>query len=231
MKKTSRFLSVLTSVALALFLLCGAIAVPILWRGFYYAQIDALALPARTGLSPEIIREAFDAVMDYLVKGAAFSTGRLPWSESGMAHFADCKVLFRLDFLILGISAAILVLVFIVTRIGKIQLHCFAGQGFCFWAFVGLAAFVLILGVWAFIHFESLFTLFHTIFFPGKSNWIFDYRTDPIILLLPEDFWLRAAGLVGGVAFGTSGLLAVLEGILRRAFRPRSVYEEITGQK
>lgn len=227
MKKPSKFFSALTSVLLALFLVTGSIAVPILCRPFYYSQIDALCLPARTGFSPEIIREAFDEVMDYLVKGAPFGTGQLRWSESGMAHFADCKALFRLDFRILEISAALLLGLLVLLAVSKLRLHRFAGRGPCFWAFMGMAAAVLVFGIWGLVDFESLFTAFHAAFFPGKDNWIFDYRYDQIILILPEDFWARAAALVGGLAFGAGALLTVAEEVLYRARKPKNVYQEI----
>lgn len=227
MKKPSKLFSVLTSAALALFLLTGAVAAPILWRGFYYGQIDALSLPARTGFSPAVIRGAFDEVMDYLVKGAPFSTGELAHSESGMAHFADCKALFQLDFHILEVSAALLLAVLLLVLSKKLVLYRFKGRGPCFWAFVGLTAAVLVFGLWGLVHFESLFTAFHTVFFPGKENWVFDYRHDPIILILPEDFWARAAALVGGLAFGVGALLTGLEEVLHRTRTPKSVYEQL----
>lgn len=227
MKKPSKFFSVLTSVALVVFLITGAVAVPILWRGFYYGQIDALSLPARTGFSPEIIRGAFDAVMDFLVMGAPFGTGQLKWSQEGQAHFADCKGLFRLDFLLLGISAAMLLAIVILMGRKTLRLHRFGGRGPCFWAFVCMTAAVLALGLGGLVDFESLFTAFHTVFFPGKTNWVFDYRYDQIILILPEDFWARAAMLVGGLAFGTGALLTILEELLHRVGKPKSVYEEL----
>lgn len=227
MKKTSKFFSLLTTLTLVPFLVTGAVAVPILWRGFYYGQISALSLPTQTGFSPEVIRGAFDEVMDYLVKGAPFGTGELAWTESGMAHFADCKALFHLDFRILEVSAALLLAIFILTTVRKVPLHRFGGRGPCFWAFVILVVAVLGFGVWGVIDFESLFTAFHTAFFPGKDNWLFDYRYDQIILILPKEFWARAATLVAGLAFGVGALLAVLEEILHRVRRPKSVYEEI----
>ena len=106
--RPSKPLSILLSLALALFFLSVAIAVPILCRPFYYRQIDALDLPEATGWSEQTIRGAYDEVMDYLVCGAPFGTGELRWSESGQAHFADCRTLFRLDFVLLGVSAAVL---------------------------------------------------------------------------------------------------------------------------
>lgn len=226
MKKPSKFFSALTSAVLAVLLLAGSVAVPILWRGFYYHQIDALALPARTGYSPQVIQEAFDQVMDFLVSDAPFGTGQLPWSESGRAHFADCRGLFLLDFGAVILSAAVLLIIVILVATKKLRLHRFCGRGPCFWAFAGLGVLVLALAAWAAVDFNSLFTAFHTAFFPGKDNWVFDYRADAIILILPQDFWMRAAALVAGLCFGVGFLLAAIEFFVLRK-RPRSVYDEL----
>lgn len=224
MKKGSKLLSALTSLLLAVALVTGAVAVPILWRGFYYGQIEALALPAQTGFSPEIIRGAFDGVMDYLVKDTPFGTGALRWSEEGMAHFADCKVLFCLDFMALGVSVLLLLFIVLLCRRKKIRL----GRP-CLWAFVGLLAVLCALSVWAYVDFEGLFTAFHHLCFPGKTNWLFDPQMDQIILILPEAFWARAAALIAGLALGCGLLLSLLEGLVRRLRRGPTVYEELKG--
>ncbi len=225
--KESKFLSALTSLFTAVFLITGGIAVPILWRGFYYAQIGSLKLPYRSGFTAEVIRGAFDQVMDYLVKGGEFGTGQLKWSQDGMAHFADCKALFRLDFLLLGVSAFFLLLMALLCLTGKVRLHRFLGRGVCFWALMGLSAVLLILLGWAIVDFDGLFTAFHTVFFPGKTNWVFDWRVDQIILILPEDFWARAAALVGAVAFGGGAVLCGVEALVYRMREPDTVYEEL----
>lgn len=224
-------LSLLTSLATALFLLSGSIAVPILWRGFYYGQIEALALPARTGWSPQVIRAAYDAVMDYLVKGAPFGTGPLRWSESGKAHFADCRFLFRLDFLILALSGCFLLLVLLLTLTGRVKLHRFLGRSPALWAMAGLLAVVLVLGLWAWTDFTGLFTAFHTLCFPGKTNWIFDWRTDEIILILPEDFWARAAALIAALTLTGGFLLTALDELHHHLTSPKTVYEELRRMK
>lgn len=227
MKKGSKFLSVLSSLLTAVFLLTGAIAVPILWRGFYYWQMDALRLSYRSGFTPEVIREAFDQVMDFLVKGAPFGTGQLRWSQEGQAHFADCKALFHLDFLVLGVCAAALLVILALRISGKVKLYRFLNKGSCFWALVALAVVLGAALVWALIDFESLFTAFHTAFFPGKTNWVFDWRMDQIILILPEDFWARAAALVGAVAFGGGAVLSLIEAACHHFAPTPSVYQEL----
>ena len=226
MKKGSKLLSALTSLAVAAAILTGALAVPILWRGFYYGQIEALALPARTGFSPDIIREAFDQVMDYLLLNAPFGTGQLRWSEAGMAHFADCKFWFQANLVIFAVTALLL----LVLLVWALRSPNFAGR-FAFSPIKGGVALLLVLllglGLWGLVDFESLFVAFHTLFFPGKTNWIFDPRADQIILILPEDFWARAAALVAGLAFLFSFLLLLGEK-LRKGRQPRpTVYEEL----
>lgn len=226
-RRLSIALSLLTIPLTALFLLSAAIAVPILWRGFYYGQIDSLSLVARTGFSPQVIRGAFDEVMDYLVLGRPFGTGQLAWSQSGMAHFADCRVLFRLDFLICAVSGVLLIVVALLSLARVIRPYRFRGHGPCFWGSLLLAALFLILGLWAYYDFDGLFTVFHTVFFPGKTNWVFDWRTDQIILILPEDFWARAAGLVAVIALAGGVLVTLLGELVHRKGQPKSVYEEL----
>ena len=226
MRKPSKLLTILAALLTAVFSLTAAIALPILWRGWYYGQIASLRLVEQTGYSEGVIRGAFDAVMDYLVKDAPFSTGALLWSDSGAAHFADCRVLFRLDFAVLAVSG-ILLLVFLLCYLfssgfrGKLAFSppLFAlGLTLCLFA---------IFALWALVDFEALFTAFHALCFPGKTNWVFDWRTDEIIRILPERFWARTAALIGGAAVTLEGLLALLLAFLRRRLTPQTVYEDL----
>ena len=77
------------------------------------------------------------------------------------------------------------------------------------WA--GLLALIapLVIGSLAALDFDRAFVIFHQIFFPGKSNWLFDWRTDPIILALPQEFFRNCAILIGAglVIFSLSLLI------------------------
>ena len=183
--------AVCLTLLLALFAVSLALAVPILWRGFYYLHIEALDLPARTGYGADTIRAAFDAMMDYELKGAPFSTGALKWSEEGMRHFADVRVLFRLDLVLLVLTALLLVLYLFFRK--KISLFRFKGFHPSFFAGTGLIVFFGIVSFLAALDFDRAFTVFHRIFFPGKTNWVFDYRTDEIIRILPQVYFRNCA--------------------------------------
>ena len=195
--KSSKWLSALMSLVIALVVLAGAIAVPILCRPFYYAHIEALGLAEGTGLSREQIIEAYDQVLDYCTgRTEQFSAGILPFSPSGESHFADVQGLFLLDLRILGLGAVAVVLLLVVCRWRKIRPCPLGGHGPGFWAAAGLAVVFLVIGGLAALDFDRAFTIFHTLFFFFMYNWIFDWRVDPVILILPQEFFRNCAVLI-----------------------------------
>ncbi len=212
--KTKGF-SLLLSLLLALFAISASVSAPILCRPFYYAHIEGLQLPEKTGWTHEQIRAAFDDVMDFLLKGAPFRTGDLAWSESGMTHFADCRVLFRLDLWIFALSGAALLVLFLLFRHKKTRPARLAGRGPSFWAGTGILACFGGFGLFAASDFDRAFTLFHKVFFPGKTNWVFDARTDQVILVMPETFFRNCAILIG-VLLAVFVILYILLGSRRK---------------
>lgn len=197
--KTSKVFAFLLALLTALVVLTGSIAVPLLCRPFYYAQIGPLGLTS-TGLTQEEIQQAYDDVMDYcLGLREDFAAGILPFSQSGASHFADVRVLFVLDLWVLGLSLAALAAAFVYCRRRRVRPQLLLGHGPGFWAAVGLGAVFLVIGGLAALDFQRAFVVFHSICFPGKSNWLFDWQTDPIILLLPEAFFRNCALLIFGL--------------------------------
>lgn len=215
--KRSRVLSIIFSIALAIFFLTAAVAVPILCRPFYYWQTRSLQLSEKTGLAETEIHTAYNEVMDYLTKDAPFGTGVLPWSEDGKSHFADCKHLFRLNFIWLWSSAALLFALTVLSYRRHIGIHYFLRRSPAFWSASSLTIFFVGAAIWALKDFDGLFTFFHQVCFPGKTNWIFDGRADPIIYLLPEVFWARTGALVLALCLGGAWLTALIWGAYRRA--------------
>jgi integral membrane protein (TIGR01906 family) len=60
------------------------------------------------------------------------------------------------------------------------------------------------------LDFNRAFVIFHHIFFPGKDNWMFDPRTDEIILVLPQEFFRNCAILIGAGLLVMSVMLMIL---------------------
>ena len=234
--KKSKLLSIVFSMLIALFWITIAIAFPILCRPYYYACAKIMKLSEVTGFSTDVIHGAYNEVMDYLVFGGEFGTGELRWSQSGMSHFADCRGLFRLDFIVLGLSAIGLLAIYVYKKkcqsvTGKFKdcentapkvscgepfLHRFFGKSPAFVSAFVVTVIFTIVAVWAVADFNSLFTFFHAVCFPGKTNWIFDWRTDQIILILPEAFWAMTGALVVILSLGGLWITAILAEFLSK---------------
>ena len=194
--KTSKPLAVWLAVLTAVTLLALSIAAPILCRPFYYAHIGPMELCEQTGLSEEEIKTAFDEMMDFCLGGEEFSTGVLKWSEEGKSHFEDVRRLFLLDLKVLAGCAILLIATAGIIRIRGWKPGRLAGRGFPFWAGAGLGGAFLLVGGLAALDFDRAFVIFHTLFFPGKDNWIFDPWKDEIINILPQDFFMHCAILI-----------------------------------
>ena len=196
MNNTSKPLSILLAITLALALLTGAIAAPILCRPFYYAHIDPLGLEGRTGLTRDEIKTAYNEMLDYCLGGEEFSTGVLRWSDSGRDHFTDVRGLFLLDLRVLACALATLAILAPSIWRGQAKPARLRGRGPAYWAGAGLGTVFLIVGVLAALDFDQAFVQFHALFFPGKDNWLFDPQTDQIINILPQEFFRNCAILI-----------------------------------
>jgi len=196
-KRESKLLAVIITILTAAAVLAGSIAVPILWRPFYYAHIEPLNISLRTGLTETQIKETYNEVMAYcLGRTDTFQLTHLSWSADGASHFADVRVLFLLDLKIAIVSVVLLGLLWAMGRHYGVKPARLKGHTCGFWSAVGLGGCFAVLGGLAALDFDRAFTVFHAVFFPGKENWIFDYRVDPVINMLPQVFFRNCAILV-----------------------------------
>lgn len=200
-------ISVVLSLISALTILTGSIAVPILARPFYYAHIRPLGL-TQYGLSEAEIKAAFNDVMNFcLGLSDRFSAGKLPFSEAGAAHFADVRGMFIADLAVFVLCLAII----LGLKAIKYKPHRFLNRSPAFWGAVGLIAFAVIVVISVAIDFNSVFMLFHRLFFPGKTNWVFYSNVDPIILYLPEAFFRNCAILIFSLMAIISAIIIVYD--------------------
>ena len=61
---------------------------------------------------------------------------------------------------------------------------------------IGLVVAMVVLGVFAFVAFDTAFLLFHEIFFPG-GNFSFDPTTERLVQLYPFAFWQYTSAALG----------------------------------
>lgn len=198
-------LAAVQAILIALVILAGSIAVPVLCRPFYYLHIEPLNLQNTANLTTGQIKTAYNEMMDFCIGLTDdFSVGELRWSEEGRSHFADVRKLFLLDLWVLAVSVVLLVAVTILRRKDKVRL---AGHTPGFWGVVGLGVSFAVVGGLAALNFDKAFVIFHKIFFPGKENWLFDPWQDQIISVLPEEFFRNCAILILALILIGCGIL------------------------
>ena len=167
-----KILAIAEAVLIALVILAGAIAVPVLFRPFFYLHIGPFGLTDAVGLTAQQVKTAYNEMMDFCIGLTdTFSVGALSFSRSGMEHFADVRKLFVLDLQVLAVAAVLLLGVLFLQRKKPVSL---LGHTPGFWGAVGLGTTFLTVGGLAALDFDRAFVIFHRIFFPGKNNWIFD---------------------------------------------------------
>ena len=178
----------LTFGASLLFLLSLAILVTIYLAWILYPfEISWLNLTNRVHLKSDTIQYNLHILMDYLTNpfNQVLEMPDFPSSESGLHHFAVVKGLFHLA---QGVAIVTLPIFYLfwkqVIQKGFLSLY---RRGLLI-----MLSLPLVLGlVGVSIGFEQFFTLFHQILFVGDDTWLFDPAKDPVILILPEDFFLH----------------------------------------
>lgn len=191
-----KILKVLISIILIintiLFTISFSISFTIIFRPFYYWHITHLKIDENSNYSYEEIKKAYDDVMDYCIYNKKFKTGNLNYSEAGKNHFKDCKKLFIINFIILGLSTITMILKLYLFKSIKIL-----GFNPSFYSSCIILAILIFISIIVLnIGFEELFTKSHSIIFYNKDNWIFDPKTDEIIKILPLNYFRNCGILI-----------------------------------
>ncbi|HFU4459950.1 TPA: TIGR01906 family membrane protein [Streptococcus suis] len=150
-------------------------------------EISYLGLEKIVYMKSAAISYNFNILMNYLTNPFASVLDMPNFSSSadGLKHFADVKGLFHLAQLIFLISLpAVFYFWKEVVRKGYGKLY----RTVFMW--MALAPLLIAL-VGVLIGFDSFFVLFHHLLFPGDSTWLFDPLKDPVIYILPQEFFLH----------------------------------------
>lgn len=183
MNKT-RVIKWLTAISLFLFILSVSILFVIFYRPLYSMAIGWFDIESMTGLSKLQLESNYQQLMDYLTKPwvSQLVMTNFPSSEQGLFHFHEVKRLFMVDYVVVVVTLGIVYYgAKWLQKEGKLWLLLNPLKLLLMLPFVVLTMVVFF--------FDSLFVLFHKVFF-NNDAWIFDVRTDPVIAALPQDFFL-----------------------------------------
>ncbi|MDZ7834316.1 MAG: TIGR01906 family membrane protein [Alkalibacterium sp.] len=172
--------------SLFLFIITASVAFVILFTPLYYFTAWLNDLPEQLNMSFGTLTDNYHVLLRYL---------HFPWiselnlpdftsSESGLFHFWEVKLLFYLNYSILVISFIGSLLY--IRSLKKNRRIWTLQQPF----FIAALAPPVLLTFLA-VSFDRMFVLFHELFF-NNDDWLFNPATDPIILALPQEFFMYA---------------------------------------
>ncbi|AKP02287.1 TIGR01906 family membrane protein [Companilactobacillus pabuli] len=168
------------TIALAFFILTAAITITIFASYLLFAfDIKHYYLEQAVSMKYSTIMKNYAQMMDYLINpfNWHFQLSDFTSSASGRLHFEDCKKLFLLNFGVFIGSGLI------VAKFRKIRARF--NKMFLWIGIVGIVVAILML-----LNFDEFFVIFHEVLF-RNSDWLFDPDKDPVINILPEEFFTQ----------------------------------------
>ena len=189
-EKTITFSNVLLALTITLCIICFAVTLVLNFRLLYYFDIDYLNIPQRSGLSVAEIKANYDALISY---NSIFFNGMLEFptlamSETGRIHFAEVKQIFVGMQILLGVT--------FVLGVGGALYKCRKQEmGYLKLSAIFTLGLPAVLGALVALNWEKVFVTFHEIFFKN-DYWVFSAKTDPVITILPDTFFMHCAILI-----------------------------------
>ena len=210
---------ILTSLSLMIFIISFAIVLTVFFKPLYYSDIDRLKIDMTSGLSISTIKNNYDVLIHYQ---SIFYQGPLIlpdfiMSNGGRIHFEEVKVIFEVV-QVLMIFSGICSIILIYQQYQKNE--------FRFLKLTALITIIItvIVASLAAIDFNQAFILFHKIVF-RNDYWIFDVRTDPVISILPEAFFMHCFIMIIMIVVICVGICFFLYHHIRKQYLKKISYE------
>lgn len=170
-------------------------------KSFVKHDIDAV-----TGKSFQELEDIADDLILYLDDKASEDIMEPNFNNKEILHMEDVKVLFSWGKTIRNISI-------VLSLVLGFYFYSKREKKYAKFIFIGLFAnwiILIALGLMIYFDFSKYFTLFHHIFF-SNDLWLLDPRTDLLIQMLPEDFFMSMASRI--VIFFLA-FLTIIQGVL-----------------
>ncbi|KXZ39891.1 integral membrane protein TIGR01906 [Alkalithermobacter thermoalcaliphilus JW-YL-7 = DSM 7308] len=178
-----RFKNIISSLFLIMIVVILSVKLVVFFKPLYYFSIDYLDIHKTSGMDKEEIKDNYDYIINYLTshKEKQFNLPTLHSSEYGKIHFKEVKDIFNALDKILLLS----LFVFFVLMINH---HKSKDYLFITYSAKALLVAPLILVMLFLVDFNSAFTIFHKLIF-NNDYWQFNPSTDPVINILPQQFF------------------------------------------
>ncbi|MGX9755083.1 TIGR01906 family membrane protein [Clostridioides difficile] len=205
-----KFLNIIFSVCISLVIIVSVINFTVGFKQLYYFDIDYLNISELSGLSKDNIKLNYDYLIDYnLSKDVSeFKLPTLKSSSEGKIHFEEVRNIFqninKISQLLMIIS-----LVGIILSIKNKNIKLLKTTS------MTLIIMPVVLALPILLNFEKSFIIFHKLLF-RNDYWIFNPDLDPVINMLPEEFFFHAGMMILALILAASILIFVIYKVFQR---------------
>ncbi len=218
-KKSEKAINFGAAFLVAVAVICIAVTVTVLARPLYYFDIEHLNIAQNSGYSAEACKLNYDVLIDYNLLGGEdeLILPTLTMSEQGRIHFEEVKDIFVTMQIIslVGIAALVAVVIWFVWHTKKFREfacgdttvntatksrcsgRCIEEKHILWMKYTGYVcrAVAVIVCLTMLIDWQWAFTMMHNIFF-DNDYWLFNPYTDPVIRILPDEFFFHCGILI-----------------------------------
>ncbi|OOZ76391.1 hypothetical protein BHL35_26075 [Bacillus cereus] len=186
-KILDRLITIIVSYSIAFSIFALATTAVVYGKWLYYFEIDFLNIPDLADMTKDNIKRNYDVLITYLSPfyDGALQLPTLDMSTNGRIHFVDVKnILVKIQYVMYA--------TIIIAIVGGMYLLKKKNEKFLLHGSIVTIIFPIALVLPIAINFEKSFVIFHKLLF-SNDYWVFDPEKDPIILMLPEEFFMHAA--------------------------------------
>lgn len=161
-------------------------------KGFYNYSVEKFDLMENVNMTKTEISENYSYIVDYVLgvsKNAKFELPSIDYSKDGAIHFQEVRSLFYLAKYIIVILVVVLIFLFTAFYKTYNNLKPIKNLG------ISLTIVPIVVALIVRNNFYFFFAAFHRIFF-NNDKWLFNPQTDPIITILPEEYFALCGGLI-----------------------------------
>lgn len=185
-----KIINVISSVIFSILIISATIKFTVGFKQLYYFDIDYLNIPVLSGLSKEEIKNNYDYMIDYNLdkENRKFELPSIKSSENGKIHFEEVRNIFQILNKIFNTSLIFSIVILIINILNKnIEFLKTTSKTLILMPLILMAPIIL--------NFDGSFVLFHKLMF-NNDYWIFDPALDPVINILPEEFFFHAGIII-----------------------------------
>lgn len=207
-KKMKKTMNLIFCIFFSLLIIGSSTMITVGFKQLYYFDINYLKISEQNNLTKEEIKRNYDYMIDYNLNkiSGEFELPTIKSSPEGKVHFEEVKEIVQ-NVIKLLIVSLIITIVGIIVNLKNNNIE-----------FLNITSKLVIIlpilvAIPMLINFDKTFVVFHKLMF-DNDYWIFDPSKDPVINILPQEFFFHAGLLIVMLILLSSVVLNIIFNLL-----------------